>query len=229
MSALPDNRLAWRPLGEILVERGLISQLELRDALRDQQHEGGRLGEILFARGLVSAIDLRDALAEQHGLDLRVESRTAPDAPHDHRNSFPLGRILLQRRQITEAQLDSALSEQARTGQRLGQILIAAGAVSPFQLAAALAEQQGLLAASRDVVQGVLPRPRLYEVREVVDDESYSLYSSRNFLDATDLAFAVLHEWEPKEIHVVCIAQDDEELCWKYPPPEHGGNSRFPP
>ena|SRR5579859_6088204 len=217
MSAAPENHLAWRPLGEILVERGLISELELHDALREQQHEGGRLGEILFARGLVSAIDLRDALAEQHGLDLRVESRTTPGSLPSP-NSFPLGRILLQRRQITETQLDAALSEQAKTGQRLGQILIASGAVSTFQLAAALAEQQGLLAAGRDSVQGVLPRPRLYEVREVVGGECYSLYSSRNFLDATDLAFAVLHEWEPKEIHVVCIAQDsDEELCWKYP------------
>jgi len=216
MSALPDKRLAWRPLGEILVERGLISELELHDALREQQHEGGRLGEILFARGLVSAIDLRDALADQHGLDLRVESRTAPDSSNDHRNSFPLGRILLQRGQITEAQLDSALAEQAGSGQRLGHILIASGAVSTFQLAAALAELQGLLAAGREAVQN-LPRPRLYEVREVVGGECYSLYSSQNFLDATDLAFAVLHEWEPKEIHVVCIAQDDEELCWKYP------------
>jgi len=221
MNALPVKHLAWRPLGEVLVERGLVSDLELHDALREQQHEGGRLGEILFARGLVSAIDLRDALAEQHGLDLRVESRTTRDSapsPDDRRNSFPLGRILLQRRLITEAQLDSALAEQAGTGQRLGQILIAAGAVSSFQLAAALAEQQGLLAAGRDAVADLLPRPRLYEVREVVDEESYSLYSSRNFLDATDLAFAVLHEWEPKEIHVVCIAQEkDEELCWKYP------------
>jgi len=217
MSALPDKRLAWRPLGEILVERGLISELELHDALREQQHQGGRLGEILFARGLVSAIDLRDALADQHGLDLRVESRTAPGPPNDHRNSFPLGRILLQRGQITETQLDSALAEQARTGQRLGHILIASGAVSTFQLAAALAEQQGLLAAGHDAVQSLPPRPRLYEVREVVGGDCYSLYSSRNFLDATDLAFAVLHEWEPTEIHVVCIAQDDEELCWKYP------------
>ena len=65
----------------------------------------------------------------------------------------------------------------------------------------------------------MLPRPRIYEVRELVGGESYCLFSSRNYLDATDLAFAVLHEWEPKEIHVVCIAQDeDEQLCWQYPP-----------
>jgi hypothetical protein len=221
---LPEQRLTWRPIGEILVERGLISELELHDALREQQQEGGRLGEILFARGLVSAIDLRDALADQHGLDLRVESRTASvpkvASPEDQRHSFPLGRLLVQHGHMTEAQLDAALVEQAATGLRLGQILIATGAVSTFQLAAALAEQQGLLAAGRGLHPGLLPRPRLYEVREIVDGQSYCLYSSRNFLDATDLAFAVLHEWEPKEMHVVCIAQDeDEELCWKYPPP----------
>ena len=223
MSALPEQRLAWRPLGEILVQHGLISELELHDALREQQHEGGRLGEILFARGLVSAVALRDALAEQHGLDLRVESRAAPRqaSVEDQRSSFPLGRLLVSRDQITEAQLDAALAEQSRTGQRLGQILIATGVVSTFTLAAALAEQQGLLSASRDLHEGLLPRPRLYEVREVDGGQSYSLYSSRNFLDATDLAFAVLHEWEPKEIHVVCIAQDqDEEVCWRYPPPD---------
>src|SRR5438477_459958 len=81
MSALPETRLAWRPLGEILVQRGLISEIELHDALREQQHEGGRLGEILFARGVVSAVDLRDALAEQHGLDLLESELPRRDRP----------------------------------------------------------------------------------------------------------------------------------------------------
>jgi hypothetical protein len=221
MSALPERRLAWRPLGEILVQRGLISEIELHDALREQQHEGGRLGEILFARGVVSALDLRDALAEQHGLDLRVESRTQPgrrgDSPEERRNSYPLGRILIQRGHITEAQLDAALAEQSTTGRRLGQILISAGAVSTFTLAAALAEQQGLLSGA-DNATTLSARLRKYEVRDVSGGESYCIYSSPSFLDATDLAFAVLHEWEPKELHVVCIAQDEEALCWQYPP-----------
>src|SRR5262249_41121253 len=161
----------------------------LHDALREQQHEGGRLGEILFARGLVSAVDLRDALADQHGFDFRVESRTTPasraQVADEQRTSFPLGRILLQRGQITEVQLAAALAEQSNSGRRLGQILISTGAVTPFTLAAAVAEQQGLLAAGREL-EGVLPRPRLYEVREIVEGESYSLFSSRNYLDATD-------------------------------------------
>jgi hypothetical protein len=226
VTALPESRLAWRPLGEILVARGLVSEIEVHDALRQQREEGGRLGEILFARGLVSAVDLRDALAEQHGLDLRVESlaRHAPiTSPEQQRNSFPLGRLLVQRGQITEAQLDAALAEQAVTGRRLGQILIATGVLTSFALAAALAEQQGLITAQHDLQQtarnAVSGRQRWYQVREISNGTSFELYSSRNFLDATDLAFAVLHEWEPKELHVICVADDGDELCWQYPPP----------
>ena len=226
MSALPSMRLAWRPLGEILIERGLISPVELDDALRIQKNEGGRLGEILFACGRVSAVDLRDALAEQHGLDLRVErssSRARMTSAETLRGSVPLGGLLVQRGQITETQLDAALAEQGRSGERLGQILIASGAVSAFVLAAALAEQHGLVAASQELWEAAQNKPsggeRRYEVREITDGNDYRLYVSRNFLDATDLAFAVLHEWEPRELHVVCIADDrGEELCWRYPP-----------
>jgi hypothetical protein len=226
VSAVPAVRLAWRPLGEILVERGLITELQLQQALRDQKLQGGRLGEILFARGWVSGIDLRDALAEQHGLDLRVEQPTGHAgvvSAEAQRNTIPLGRLLIQRGQITEAQLDAALADQAVNGKRLGQILMASGAISTFVLAAALAEQQGLLAASRDldksIEEGFLPRLTRYEVREIDGGKSYRLYASRNFLDATDLAFAILNEWEPRELHVVCVADDrPEELCWQYPP-----------
>jgi hypothetical protein len=219
VSALPSP--VWRPLGEILVERGLITAMQLQGALRDQIREGGRLGEILFARGWVSAIDLRDALAEQHGLDLRVERATGGTTPRTAdavRGNRPLGLLLVQRGHITEAQLDAALAEQARSGQRLGQLLIASGAISTFVLAAALAEQGGLLASDRELERCVLPRHNRYEVREVDAERSYQLYSSHSFLDATDLAFAVLHEWQPRELHVVCVAEDhDDELCWRYP------------
>jgi hypothetical protein len=225
VSALPALRLAWRPLGEILVERGLVTQLQLQQALLEQKLAGGRLGEILFTRGWVSGIDLRDALAEQHGLDLRVEpgaGRAQVVSAEAQRSTIPLGRLLVQRGRITEAQLDAALAEQSASGQRLGRILMASGAISTFVLAAALAEQQGLLAASRDldksVAEDFMPRPTWYEVREVEDGRSYRLYASRNFLDATDLAFAILHEWEPGELHVVCVADDrPDELCWQYP------------
>lgn len=228
MSALPNVRLAWRPLGEILVERGLVTKLELQQALDDQTQEGGRLGEILFARGWVSGVDLRDALAEQLGLDLRVESAASREplvSAEGQRSSIRLGRLLVQQGQVSEAQLDAALAEQATSGKRLGQQLIASGAITAFVLAAALAEQQGLLAASLDldksIKEGLLPDGPLrtwYEVREIEESKSYRLYASPNFLDATDLALAILNEWEPRELQVVCLADDHPaELCWQYP------------
>jgi hypothetical protein len=213
----------WRPLGEILVERGLINELRLQSALREQERMGGRLGEILFENGWVSAIDLRDALAAQHGLDLRVESRSDGLASGERRSAVPLGLLLVQRGDITESQLDAALALQEETKRRLGELLIDSGAVTTATLADALAEQQGLLAASRDLratLEGdFVPKPTWYELREANAEPGRGLYASRSFMDATDLAFAILSEWDPGELRVVSVADGSaEELCWQYPP-----------
>jgi hypothetical protein len=214
----------WRPLGDVLLQRGLITEAQLRQALDEQQEEGGRLGEILFARGWVSPIELRDALAEQHGLDLRVEStQGAQMAREPHTSSFALGQLLVHRGDITERQLDTALAEQSKTKQRLGQILIAHGAVTGFALAAALAEQQGLVSTVRELWEAAQNDPAglhdHYDVLEIEGENQHRLYSSRSFLDATDLAFAVLHECGPAELQVVRVNRGvDREICWKYPP-----------
>ena len=212
---------AWRPLGEILIDRGLITPTQLETALAAQRREGRRLGEILFVRGWLSGVDLRDALAEQHGLDLSVEPATGAVA-HDRPGTFPLGRLLVRRGHISEAQLADALAEQRETGARLGQILISNGAVSAFVLASALAEQEGLVGASEELWAVAQASPddsqAWYEVRELERGRRYRLYASRSFLDATDLALAVLHEWNPEELHVTRVEEDaEEELCWRYP------------
>ncbi len=64
----------WRPLGTLLVERGLLSAEELEDALEAQRETGKRLGEILVERGLVSHPALGDTLARQDGIELTSES-----------------------------------------------------------------------------------------------------------------------------------------------------------
>ena len=52
-------------LGEILLERRLISTVQLDSALVEQRTRGGRLGEILVRRGELCPCDLKAALAEQ--------------------------------------------------------------------------------------------------------------------------------------------------------------------
>lgn len=58
----------WLPLGELLVERGLLSQRQLELALQEHQRTGRRLGEVLVAFGFVSHDALANTLLEQVGL-----------------------------------------------------------------------------------------------------------------------------------------------------------------
>jgi hypothetical protein len=75
----------WRPLGAVLVDSGLVAELDLQDALAEKrQHQDRRLGEILIRRGHLTPAGLASALAEQHGLSLEeqfLEEGTPVGAP----------------------------------------------------------------------------------------------------------------------------------------------------
>jgi len=57
-----------KPVGEILVERGLITREQIYEALRVQQHSESRklLGEVLVELGLCSAVQIAEALADSN-------------------------------------------------------------------------------------------------------------------------------------------------------------------
>ena len=56
---------SWRSLGELFVERGLISEADLERALAEQVATKRRLADILVRRGLVTGHDITNALKEQ--------------------------------------------------------------------------------------------------------------------------------------------------------------------
>ena len=64
-AALPPGHAGRRPIGEFLVERGLVTPDELEAALAQQRLSGQRLGEILVERGLISRMALASVLGEQ--------------------------------------------------------------------------------------------------------------------------------------------------------------------
>jgi hypothetical protein len=64
---------SWRPIGELLVTKGLVTQDELDRALKEQEQTGELLGTILVERGFVSGPALAVALAEQFGVELSTE------------------------------------------------------------------------------------------------------------------------------------------------------------
>lgn len=64
---------AWRPLGQVFVDKGLLTQEELEQALGEQQSSGRRLGEVLISLGLISAPSLARALGEQYGIEIQTD------------------------------------------------------------------------------------------------------------------------------------------------------------
>jgi hypothetical protein len=71
--ARPDRGSNWKPLGALLVEKGYITDVQLKQALALQSEGGGFLGEILVDNGWLAASDLVLALAAQLGLDFDVK------------------------------------------------------------------------------------------------------------------------------------------------------------
>ena len=70
----------WLPLGELLVDRGLLSERQLELALVEQQRTARPLGEVLVSLGFVSEPALASTLLEQVGLAAQG-ARHAPVVP----------------------------------------------------------------------------------------------------------------------------------------------------
>jgi hypothetical protein len=66
-----------RPIGQILVEKGEISEVDLEAALAEQERSGRRLGEILIEQGRTSWLALARAIAEQV-LDIQNAAEAEP-------------------------------------------------------------------------------------------------------------------------------------------------------
>jgi hypothetical protein len=73
-----------RPIGQILVEKGEISESDLEAALAEQERSGRRLGEILIEQGRTSWLALARAIAEQV-----LDIQNAPAVPEPEIRSEP--------------------------------------------------------------------------------------------------------------------------------------------
>src|SRR5881409_2844040 len=71
-----------RPIGQILIDKGEISEVDLEAALAEQERTGRRLGEILIESGRTSWLALARAIAEQvlDIQDVEPEGEPEPEA-----------------------------------------------------------------------------------------------------------------------------------------------------
>ena len=75
----PPPRPDGPRLGELLVERGKLTEEQLAEALAEQEHTERPLGRILVAQGLLDERGLFGALAEQYGVKVVDLRSTAPE------------------------------------------------------------------------------------------------------------------------------------------------------
>ncbi|MBF0214474.1 MAG: Flp pilus assembly complex ATPase component TadA, partial [Magnetococcales bacterium] len=108
MASPPPNKPR---LGDLLVDTGLISADQLRQALAHQNQTGAKLGEALVALGMVTEQALQNFLNRQ-------------------RQKLRIGDKLVEAKVITAEQLQAALAEQKKTGKKLGQSLAQLGILS---------------------------------------------------------------------------------------------------
>ena len=129
--------LTKRPLGNILVDGAFVASEDLERALEDQIKSNQLLGEILVRMGLVDSVDLNVVLSVQRDLaSLKDAFQLAAGVRQ------LLGDLLVQARRITPEQLEHALKEQQRTGEKLGEILVRLRIISRQELEGLLAFQQ---------------------------------------------------------------------------------------
>jgi hypothetical protein len=221
---------AWRPLGELLVERGLIDAYDLEAVLLEQRLSGQLLGELLVSKRMVSPNEMAAIIAEQHGVHLDPERRPAPPCPPPEteagggRRWRPLGRILVEKELLTESGLQRVLLAQRRKGGSLGQLVVERGYVTPAELAEALAEQHGLDIDGKTLedAKAMPVQPASEAVFEVLQpfDGGAPLFVASSFLDATDFAFELLQAEDPDALEIVEVKGIERETAWSYERPE---------
>jgi hypothetical protein len=225
----------WRPLGALLVEKGLLTAAELDQALAEQRRTGRLLGQVLVQRGFVGSLSLARALAEQHGVSLHPTSADPPPRQEFGRTKSdvgtwrPLGQVLVEKGFVTEAELQRVLAEQKQhPARRLGEILVADGYISGSELALALAEQHGLELDNEDelgqeletVLEPASPGQPTYRVYSVAYEPVYRpgsiLYQSTSFLEAADFACELVQRQNPAALEIEKVDGAVRETVWTY-------------
>jgi hypothetical protein len=159
-----------RLIGAIFVEKNLITDEQLEEALQLQEATGDRLGEIVVAKFGVGRLELAGVLAEQWATYEQVDRTSAafddhpdllvaPTASEGEQARQPLGEISIQHGFITSEQLDAALDAQRENGGRIGEILVEQGSLTRLDLASALAEQWSALQKLRPPAAVAEPQP----------------------------------------------------------------------
>ncbi len=136
-NGVQSGMLPKRPLGQVLLDGGFATRSELDGALAEQARTNELLEEILVRLGVVDPSELAVVLSVQG--DLTTIDGAIRAAVGTRKL---MGELLLDARRITREQLEQALLEQQKTGEKLGEILVRRGLLTDAERDAALAFQR---------------------------------------------------------------------------------------
>jgi hypothetical protein len=123
------TKLIKRLIGQILVDGEFVSRHDLERALEQQLRTNESLGEILVQMGVLDPGDLQAALAISRDLSSPEEAMKLSAGIREN-----LGDLLLMAKRITPLQLEEALYEQNKTGEKLGEIFVRYGLLTENEL-----------------------------------------------------------------------------------------------
>jgi hypothetical protein len=109
---------AKRRLGDIIVERGLITAEQLEEALVVQRASGSKLGEVLVELGFLTRVALAGVITEQWD-DLRVTTSGRMNAETNARSAARAGSSVVET--ALRERLEALTDELAARDQRIAQ------------------------------------------------------------------------------------------------------------
>jgi len=132
-----------RHIGQILLDGKFLSSHDLNRALEEQKQTKELLGQVLVRMGVLKERDVQVPLLVQDHL---CHIDDAVKIAVGERKL--LGALLVQSGHISNSQLDHAIAEQKKSGEKLGEVFTRLGILTERQLTALLDFQQNQSAAS---------------------------------------------------------------------------------
>ncbi len=174
------TRLIKRLIGQILVDGEFISRHDLERALKQQLRTNELLGEILVQMGVLDSRDLQVALSISR--DLSSLEKAIKLAAGIRQN---LGNLLLWAKCITPQQLQQALDEQQKTGEKLGEIFVRHGLLTKNELKVVLGFQnlQGTKTSNRLRLGEILVATNQISRKQLEDTLAQQRYSRKKIGD----------------------------------------------
>jgi type II secretory ATPase GspE/PulE/Tfp pilus assembly ATPase PilB-like protein len=177
-----------RPVGELLVEEGLINSEQLAEALNVQTDlQNSTVGEILVKEALVAEKDIKKAVTAQKKAD--EKKRKGKDGSiHLSGRKMRLGEILVEQGVANEIDIEHALEQQgSQRKKRLGEVLVEMGIVSDADVSRTLARKFQLDFVDLDKVAVMEDAPSLVPHNLI---EQYHFLPFRYDKNTIDIAFS---------------------------------------